>query len=51
METKQIIEFQVGEEIQGYYLLKEVHLKVANNQKKFIESKILVFQKPILNLL
>lgn len=37
MDTKRIREIQVGEDIQGYYLLKEVHLKVANNQKKYID--------------
>lgn len=41
METKRIVDFQVGEEIQGYYLLKEVHLKVANNQKKYIDLVIM----------
>lgn len=41
METKRIIEFQVGEEIQGYYLLKEVQLKVANNQKKYIDMVLM----------
>ena len=37
MEYKKIGEFQAGERIEGFFLVKDVALKIANNNKKYLD--------------
>lgn len=34
---KKIIEFEVGEEIQGFYIIKALNVKTSNNNKKYLD--------------
>lgn len=37
MQNKKIIEFQAGEKIEGFFLVKDVAVRIANNNKKYLD--------------
>ena len=37
VENKKIGEFQAGEKIEGFFLIKDVAVKIANNNKKYLD--------------
>ncbi len=37
MEDKKISEFQVGEEIQGFYIIRALNIKTSSNNKKYLD--------------
>lgn len=37
MEEKKVIDFNSGDEIQGFYLIKNFNLKTSNNNKKYLD--------------
>ena len=41
MDFKKISEFQVGEDIQGYYLVKSAHLKMTANNKRYLDLNLM----------